>query len=136
MRSIDPGHTCRQAVAPALQSRRSITRLSEPRSAAGMSLMQMRSGIFYDGAPLELLAYDPRKCLLMRSVLGRTEDDHERVTVVRKGVWQAARSLGAFSLMGCSVGPGFEFTDFRFVAKIRGCGRHFTGAMKPFACLL
>jgi uncharacterized protein len=91
---------------------------------------------FYDGAPLELLAYDPRKCLLMRSVLGRTEDDHERVTVVRKGVWQAARSLGAFSLMGCSVGPGFEFTDFRFVAKIRGCGRHFTGAMKPFACLL
>jgi predicted cupin superfamily sugar epimerase len=40
----------------------------------------------------------------------------EPVSVVPAGIWQAARSLGAYSPVGCSVGPGFEYADFRFVA--------------------
>src|SRR5215475_600710 len=68
---------------------------------------------FYEGSPLELLAYDPEARALVRCVLGTTKDDHERVAVIRKGVWQAARSLGAYSLVGCNVGPGFAFEDFR-----------------------
>src|ERR1043165_795705 len=32
--------------------------------------------------------------------------------VVPAGTWQAARSTGAYSLGGCTVGPGFEFADF------------------------
>jgi ribosomal protein S18 acetylase RimI-like enzyme len=27
-------------------------------------------------------------------------------------MWQAARSLGAYALVGCSVAPGFDFADF------------------------
>jgi predicted cupin superfamily sugar epimerase len=91
---------------------------------------------FYEGSPLELLAYDPKMRALVRSELGTTRQKHERVAVVQKGVWQAARSLGAFSLMGCSVGPGFEFDDFRFVAKVRGYRAHFKGKLAPFASLL
>lgn len=30
--------------------------------------------------------------------------------------WQAARSLGAWSLVGCVVAPGFEFSGFRMAA--------------------
>jgi hypothetical protein len=32
--------------------------------------------------------------------------------VVPKGVWQSARSLGVFTLVGCTVAPGFEFGGF------------------------
>lgn len=32
--------------------------------------------------------------------------------VVPPGHWQAARSTGAFTLVACVVGPGFDFADF------------------------
>ena len=32
--------------------------------------------------------------------------------VVRRQVWQAARSLGAWTLVGCSVAPAFELRGF------------------------
>ena len=31
------------------------------------------------------------------------------------GVFQAAESTGAYSLVGCTVAPGFEFEDFSFL---------------------
>jgi predicted cupin superfamily sugar epimerase len=91
---------------------------------------------FYEGAPLELLAYDPQPRALARHVLGNTTDDHERVAAMRHGVWQAARSLGDFSLVGCSVGHGFDFEDFRFVASLPGHRVHFEDTLEPFAVLL
>jgi len=91
---------------------------------------------FYEGSPLELLGYDPQATTLVRCVLGNTSENHQRVAVIRKGVWQAARSLGDFSLVGCTVGPGFEFEDFQFVASLSGHPAHFDGALAPFASLL
>jgi predicted cupin superfamily sugar epimerase len=38
------------------------------------------------------------------------------VHVVPAGHWQAARPTGAFTLVGCSVGPGFDFADFALLA--------------------
>lgn len=32
--------------------------------------------------------------------------------VVRRGVWQAARSLGNWTLVGCTVAPAFDFAGF------------------------
>ena len=91
---------------------------------------------FYEGAPLELVAYEPEARALLRNVLGNTGDDHARLAVIRKGVWQAARSLGDFSLVGCSVGPGFEFEDFRFVASVAGHRAHFEDKLGPWLSLL
>ena len=91
---------------------------------------------FYEGSPLELLAYDPRARALVHRVLGHPSEDHEPVAVIRSGLWQAARSLGDFSLVGCSVGPGFEFEDFQFVATIPGHQAHFAGELQGFAALL
>ena len=42
----------------------------------------------------------------------------EVVSVIPTGVWQAARSLGDYTLVGCTVGPGFEFADFEFVSAL------------------
>ncbi|MGV1014775.1 MAG: cupin domain-containing protein [Methyloceanibacter sp.] len=32
-------------------------------------------------------------------------------------VWQSARSLGAWSLMGCTVAPGFDFAGFELAPE-------------------
>jgi predicted cupin superfamily sugar epimerase len=57
---------------------------------------------FYEGDALELLTHETTT---------RLDADH-RVHVIRAGEWQAARPLGAYTLVGCTVGPGFEFADF------------------------
>jgi uncharacterized protein len=91
---------------------------------------------FYEGAPLELLAYDPELKALRRCVLGDTKDGHERILGIPKGVWQAARSLGELSLVGCSVGPGFAFEDFRFVDSLPSHREHFGGELASFISFL
>lgn len=37
--------------------------------------------------------------------------------VVPAGAWQAARSLGDWTLVGCTVAPGFEFAGFELAAE-------------------
>ena len=34
---------------------------------------------------------------------------------VPAGAWQSARALGAWTLVGCTVAPGFEFTHFEVI---------------------
>jgi uncharacterized protein len=58
------------------------------------------------------------------------------VSIIPTGVWQAARSLGEYSLVGCTVGPGFEFADFEFVSALAAHGAHFTGELAAYAGLL
>ena len=84
---------------------------------------------FYSGAPLELLVYEPASKKLQRSPL----DSVNPVGVVPANAWQAARSLGDYSFVGCNVGPGFEFEDFRFVAALPEHGAHFTGELAQYA---
>jgi predicted cupin superfamily sugar epimerase len=36
--------------------------------------------------------------------------------IVPAGVWQSAQSLGAWTLVGCTVAPGFEFAHFEIAA--------------------
>jgi predicted cupin superfamily sugar epimerase len=65
-----------------------------------------------EGEPLELLCFDSTSSQLTVSRLGPLAPKTEPVHVVPAGVWQAARPLGVYTLVGCSVGPGFEFSDF------------------------
>jgi predicted cupin superfamily sugar epimerase len=67
---------------------------------------------FYRGAPVEL------------KIGGRTvhlgpaiEDGQVPQAVVPPGVWQAAASLGEYSLAGCSVAPGFDFAGFELAPE-------------------
>jgi len=91
---------------------------------------------FYAGAPLELLAYDPDKRVLKKHVLAMPDTTHEPLGVIPAGRWQAARTLGPYTLVGCNVGPGFDFADFRFVSALPDHSAHFTGDLAAFADLL
>ena len=66
----------------------------------------------YAGAPLELsLSDDGRRVRRLR--LGSDFDlDELPQAVVPRGVWQAARTLGAWTLIGATVAPAFEFEHF------------------------
>lgn len=81
---------------------------------------------FYRGDPLELLTYDPASRRLVRTELSHREEGTP-TAVVTAGVWQAARPLGAFALVGCTMAPGFEFQDFRLVASIPEHADHLQG---------
>lgn len=62
---------------------------------------------FYRGAPLEL------KIDKDIYILGPDIDEAQAPQlVVPPGAWQAARSLGGYTLVGCTVAPGFEFSKF------------------------
>jgi predicted cupin superfamily sugar epimerase len=69
----------------------------------------------YEGEALELLTADDTFERVTRTILGSVNHGMARVHVVTANSWQAARSLGAYSLMGCTVAPGFEFDDFRML---------------------
>ena len=58
--------------------------------------------------------------------------DLSAVQVVPAGWWQAARSLGAWSLVTCCVGPGFDFADFELL-RDRAAGSALPGA-DPALC--
>ena len=71
----------------------------------------------YEGGPLEILEVDASfttmTCYRLASI---GEADVQPVHVVPASHWQAARSLGAYSFIGCTVGPGFAFADFKLLA--------------------
>ncbi len=72
---------------------------------------------FYEGEPLEVLQVDPDFTRVDVVTIGATTAG-ERVHVVPAGWWQAARPLGDYALVGCTVAPGFEFADFDFLADV------------------
>jgi uncharacterized protein len=71
----------------------------------------------YEGAPLELLLVPADEHRLERHRLGPLGAGQEPVRCAPAGWWQAARSLGDYTLVGCTVGPGFEFSDFEILSR-------------------
>jgi len=69
---------------------------------------------FIGGAPLELLLRPAAEGSTQTTVLGfdLTRAEMAPMAVVPAGWWQAARTLGDWSLVSCCVGPGFDFQDF------------------------
>ena len=68
--------------------------------------------LFHAGDPLVLqLSPDGRR--VRTRILGPDPlDGHEPQVIVPAGTWQAARSLGAWSLVGCTVTPAFVADGF------------------------
>ena len=50
-------------------------------------------------------------------MLAPVDAERDAVVTVPAGCWQAARSTGDYSLVGCTVGPGFEFEDFELLSQ-------------------
>ena len=62
---------------------------------------------WYAGAPLELHLADETLILGNDLAAGQRPQG-----VVPPGAWQSARSLGEWTLVGCTVAPGFGFAHF------------------------
>jgi uncharacterized protein len=69
----------------------------------------------YEGGPLELLELSAAGEDLVTHRLARVGDGAP-VHTIAASRWQAARLLGDYVLVGCTVAPGFEFADFRLMA--------------------
>jgi uncharacterized protein len=68
---------------------------------------------FYAGAPLLLETAASGGTTVTRMTLGPDLASGERPqAIVPAGAWQAAESLGAWTLAGCTVAPGFAFDRF------------------------
>ena len=71
-----------------------------------------------EGDPVELLSADPLLERVRTNLLGPYAGDAEPVRVIEAGWWQAARSTGAYTLISCTVGPGFAFEDFALLRDL------------------
>ena len=71
---------------------------------------------WYAGAPLQLRIADGSASTSVR--LGSDLAIGERPqAVVPARAWQNAESLGSWTLVGCTVAPGFEFAGFELAAQ-------------------
>lgn len=70
---------------------------------------------WYEGAPLELHLLDPGVTRVRTEVVGPVGASSAPVRVVPASCWQAVRCTGEYTLAGCTVAPGFEFSDFRLL---------------------
>ena len=72
----------------------------------------------YAGAPLMLEIAEHVGAPITRITLGPDLAAGQRPqAVVAAGAWQAAASLGDWTLVGCTVAPGFEFAGFELAPK-------------------
>jgi uncharacterized protein len=67
---------------------------------------------FYSGAPLALSFCKGDEAPVVQHLGVDLAAGQRPQCVVPSGYWQSAKSLGAWSLVGCTVAPGFEFSGF------------------------
>jgi predicted cupin superfamily sugar epimerase len=73
---------------------------------------------YHAGAPLVLEMAADDNGPIRRMKLGPDIAMGERPQgIVPAGHWQAAESLGDWTLVGCTVAPGFQFETFELAAK-------------------
>ena len=71
---------------------------------------------WYDGDALELSFVGSGS--VSRALLGPKVNEGQRPQVlIQAGAWQSARPLGAYTLCGCTVAPGFEFSKLKIAPK-------------------
>ena len=74
---------------------------------------------FYAGDPVEMLQLWPGGETRVVTLHNDLAAGREPQVVVPAGVWQGCRLVpgGAWALMGCTVAPGFDYTDFELAPR-------------------
>jgi predicted cupin superfamily sugar epimerase len=71
---------------------------------------------YYEGSPLELYVMPPDFSEVKKIMLGQFRSSEIKpVHVIPAGWWQAAKATDEYTLCGCTVAPGFEFSGFRML---------------------
>jgi predicted cupin superfamily sugar epimerase len=81
---------------------------------------------YHEGDAVELLLFDDGG--LRRLRLGPVARETRPTIIVPGGTWQAARTTGAYTLVACTVGPGFDFADFTLAVDWPEIARRIAGA--------
>ncbi len=72
---------------------------------------------WYAGAPLALHVSEDGRTATTRRLGNDLAAGERPQAVVPPHAWQAAESLGAWTLVGCTVAPGFEFAGFEMAPR-------------------
>ncbi|MBB3166351.1 hypothetical protein FHS25_006868 [Rhizobium laguerreae] len=67
---------------------------------------------YYGGAPLELSIASGKEPATTQTLGMDIANGQRPQAVVPAGHWQMAKSLGDWTLLGCTVAPGFNFAQF------------------------
>lgn len=67
---------------------------------------------FYAGSPLELSISNDGTDKQVIALGSNLAEGQRPQGIVPRDAWQQARSLGAWTLVGCTVAPGFRFEGF------------------------
>lgn len=68
---------------------------------------------FFEGSPLRLIDGDLES--FEEILLDPKNVNYQHC--IKSGRWQAAGSTGDYTLVGCTVAPGFDFADFAFLSE-------------------
>jgi len=72
---------------------------------------------WYAGAPLALYISEDAKTTVTHRLGNDLAAGERPQAVVRPFAWQAAESLGDWTLVGCTVAPAFDFAGFELAPK-------------------
>ena len=67
---------------------------------------------WYAGGPLSLMLSPDGRAVQTRLLGSDLAAGQRPQQIVPAGCWQSAAPLGAWTLVGCTVSPGFEFSGF------------------------
>lgn len=67
---------------------------------------------WYAGDPLELSPHQEGQGIQQLKLGPALRQGHQPQIIVPKHMWQSAKPLGRYTLAGCTVAPGFEFSGF------------------------
>ncbi len=68
--------------------------------------------LYHSGAPLILSLSETEQGPATDHILSPTLPDQQPQIIVPQNHWQAARTTGAYTLVSCTVSPGFQFDGF------------------------
>jgi hypothetical protein len=72
---------------------------------------------YYAGARLSLSISEDGRSTRVVTMGGDIVVGQQPQAIVPANAWQSARSLGAWTLVGCTVGPAFAFAGFTMAPK-------------------
>ncbi|MEJ2595683.1 MAG: cupin domain-containing protein [bacterium] len=72
---------------------------------------------FHDGDPIRLIVLSEEGKLVYYFLGNQPGEKIVPQITIPADTWFAARSTGSYSLAGCHVAPGFEFTDFELAKR-------------------
>ena len=68
---------------------------------------------FYEGSPLNVHISEDSKTSYTKILGGKIFNNENIHLVVSAGSWFSMTSSGSYSLIGCTVSPGFDYKDFK-----------------------